>query len=145
MPYAVLHLLHKYEKNVKICKIWAGSLYVCSQVHSFIFVSVCLLAMVLQSGNSGGDVSSFACNQLSLLSLQSIACFHCEVFRCCLLSLQNIAFSANYSMNPAIRQTFTACSTKQTMNLCSLEDFCYRLVFCCSLINIFIIFEWCGH
>ena len=43
---------------------------------------------------SGGDVSYFAYNLLGLSSLQSLACFYGEVFRCFLLSLQNIAFSA---------------------------------------------------
>ena len=88
--------------------------YMYSQVDIFVHVSVCLLAMVPQSGEqrwAGGDVSYFACNQFGLLSLQSIACFCNKIFRCCLLFLLNIASSAKYSMNPAIRETFTAGSS----------------------------------
>ena len=66
-----------------------------------------------------GNVSSFACNQLGLLSLQNIACFRCEVFRCCLLLLQNIAFATKYSMN----QTFTAGSTKRLLHVVIHQTF----------------------
>ena len=109
LKYAVLHILHEYEKIVKICKIWEGtsrkslrmqlSPYVCSQVQSiFSYMFPCAWSQwSRRAQNSCGDVSYFACNQLGfkLLSLHNIACFRCEVFRCCLLSLQNIAFSAS--------------------------------------------------
>ena len=60
LKYAVLHIFHKYEKNVIICMQNLGpksesilmhlSPYVCSQVHIFVYVPVCLLAMVPQKG-----------------------------------------------------------------------------------------------
>ena len=100
------------HKNLQICKIW-WSCILNTRLH-------CCCEVFL------------ACNQLGLLLLQSLACFLCEVFCCCLLSLQTMAFSAifcKYSMTQLICQIFTSGSTRQIMTLRSLADFCYCLIF----------------
>ena len=96
------------------------STYAAKCIFSYMFLCACL-QWSRRVEISSGYVSSFACNLLGLQSLQSLACFCCEVFRCFLIFLQNIAFAAEYGMNPAIRQTFTAGSTRQNMALCSIR------------------------
>ena len=82
--------------------VWSKSIV----LHMF---SCACLQCSHRAENRGSSVPYFACNQVGLLSLQSLACFRCKVFRCCLLSLHSIAFAAKYCMNPG--------STRPTMTL----------------------------
>jgi hypothetical protein len=112
--------------------------YICSCI---CFFSVCLLVMVLQSGESGGDVSSFACNQFGLPSLQSVATWICS---------HQVSVGAMLVVSPAILLQSIAWKqrvTKRSLYKTEADSFVRWSIFSLSdehfhyLIYIFIIFD----